>query len=127
MGSERRTASDDARVSEREHDAVKVGHMVSTTSRRHGVEPLIDSATTAERAHKLRPTTLSPWRHPHICRCTTLSTDLPRCANSPFCPLLPTTAPVHSSPIVYILEPCTHDVQLHGLCALCGKDLTVYV
>lgn len=30
------------------------------------------------------------------------------------------------SPIVHILEPCTHDVQLHGLCALCGKDLTVY-
>ena len=23
-----------------------------------------------------------------------------------------------------ILEPCTHDVQLAGLCALCGKDLT---
>lgn len=29
-----------------------------------------------------------------------------------------------NNPIVYISEPCTHDVQLHGLCALCGKDLT---
>ncbi|KAI5481789.1 RNA polymerase II CTD phosphatase Fcp1 [Pseudohyphozyma bogoriensis] len=27
-------------------------------------------------------------------------------------------------PILTILEPCTHAVQLHGLCALCGKDLT---
>ncbi|GAA5820451.1 hypothetical protein JCM3770_003382 [Rhodotorula araucariae] len=26
--------------------------------------------------------------------------------------------------VVHIQEPCTHDVQLHGLCALCGKDLT---
>ncbi|GAA6039105.1 hypothetical protein JCM8097_005327 [Rhodosporidiobolus ruineniae] len=25
--------------------------------------------------------------------------------------------------VVQIKEPCTHDVQLHGLCALCGKDL----
>ncbi|GAA6022101.1 hypothetical protein JCM10207_000762 [Rhodosporidiobolus poonsookiae] len=25
--------------------------------------------------------------------------------------------------VVRIQEPCTHDVQLHGLCALCGKDL----
>ncbi|GAA5866573.1 hypothetical protein JCM8547_005463 [Rhodosporidiobolus lusitaniae] len=25
--------------------------------------------------------------------------------------------------VVSIKEPCTHDVQLHGLCALCGKDL----
>ncbi|GAA5985321.1 hypothetical protein JCM11641_005393 [Rhodosporidiobolus odoratus] len=25
--------------------------------------------------------------------------------------------------LVRIREPCTHDVQLHGLCALCGKDL----
>ncbi|ORY66918.1 hypothetical protein BCR35DRAFT_322307 [Leucosporidium creatinivorum] len=30
-----------------------------------------------------------------------------------------------SQAIVHIREPCTHDVQLHGLCALCGKDLTV--
>ncbi|GAA5856535.1 hypothetical protein JCM9279_003013, partial [Rhodotorula babjevae] len=30
----------------------------------------------------------------------------------------------HSQPIVHIKEPCTHDVQLQGLCALCGKDLT---
>ncbi|KAM0788799.1 hypothetical protein ACM66B_002887 [Microbotryomycetes sp. NB124-2] len=29
-----------------------------------------------------------------------------------------------SHPVVHIKEPCTHDVQLHGLCALCGKDLT---
>ncbi|BGP31350.1 CTD phosphatase Fcp1 [Rhodotorula toruloides] len=27
-------------------------------------------------------------------------------------------------PVVQIKEPCTHDVQLNGLCALCGKDLT---
>ncbi|KPV72112.1 uncharacterized protein RHOBADRAFT_55955 [Rhodotorula graminis WP1] len=30
----------------------------------------------------------------------------------------------NSQPIVHIKEPCTHDVQLQGLCALCGKDLT---
>ncbi|GAA5963234.1 hypothetical protein JCM21900_006561 [Sporobolomyces salmonicolor] len=29
-----------------------------------------------------------------------------------------------SQPIVYILEPCTHDVQWDGMCAVCGKDLT---
>ncbi|GAA5844154.1 hypothetical protein JCM11251_002452 [Rhodosporidiobolus azoricus] len=29
----------------------------------------------------------------------------------------------HRNAIVKIKEPCTHDVQLHGLCALCGKDL----
>ncbi|GEM08291.1 RNA Polymerase II CTD phosphatase Fcp1 [Rhodotorula toruloides] len=29
-----------------------------------------------------------------------------------------------SQPVVQIKEPCTHDVQLNGLCALCGKDLT---
>ncbi|GJN89586.1 hypothetical protein Rhopal_002573-T1 [Rhodotorula paludigena] len=29
-----------------------------------------------------------------------------------------------SQAIVQIREPCTHDVQLQGLCALCGKDLT---
>ncbi|KWU47543.1 hypothetical protein RHOSPDRAFT_14030 [Rhodotorula sp. JG-1b] len=27
-------------------------------------------------------------------------------------------------PIVKVQEPCTHDVQLNGLCAICGKDLT---
>ncbi|GAA6012742.1 hypothetical protein JCM8202_003430 [Rhodotorula sphaerocarpa] len=26
--------------------------------------------------------------------------------------------------LVKIQEPCTHDVQLNGLCAICGKDLT---
>ncbi|GAA5896864.1 hypothetical protein JCM6882_005053 [Rhodosporidiobolus microsporus] len=31
--------------------------------------------------------------------------------------------PNHRNAIVKIKEPCTHDVQLHGLCALCGKDL----
>ena len=30
-------------------------------------------------------------------------------------------------PLLHILEPCTHSVQLEGLCALCGKDLTTYV
>ncbi|GAA5872133.1 hypothetical protein JCM1840_006328 [Sporobolomyces johnsonii] len=29
-----------------------------------------------------------------------------------------------SQPIVHILEPCTHDVQWDGMCAVCGKDLT---
>lgn len=29
-----------------------------------------------------------------------------------------------SHPFIHIQEPCTHDVQLHGMCALCGKDLT---
>ncbi|EGU12936.1 putative RNA polymerase II CTD phosphatase Fcp1 [Rhodotorula toruloides ATCC 204091] len=29
-----------------------------------------------------------------------------------------------SRPVVQVKEPCTHDVQLNGLCALCGKDLT---
>ncbi|GAA5866431.1 hypothetical protein JCM3774_004681 [Rhodotorula dairenensis] len=27
-------------------------------------------------------------------------------------------------PLVKVQEPCTHDVQLNGLCAICGKDLT---
>ncbi|GAA5836291.1 hypothetical protein JCM3766R1_003481 [Sporobolomyces carnicolor] len=27
-------------------------------------------------------------------------------------------------PIVHIREPCTHDVQWDGMCAVCGKDLT---
>ena len=27
--------------------------------------------------------------------------------------------------VVLILEPCKHGVQLGGLCALCGKDLTM--
>lgn len=30
-------------------------------------------------------------------------------------------------PLLQLLEPCTHPVQLEGLCALCGKDLTGYV
>ena len=30
-------------------------------------------------------------------------------------------------PIVKVQEPCTHDVQLNGLCAICGKDLTACV
>lgn len=30
----------------------------------------------------------------------------------------------HSTPILRILEPCKHPVQLGGLCAVCGKDLT---
>ena len=28
---------------------------------------------------------------------------------------------------VVVVEPCKHGVQLGGLCALCGKDLTMYV
>ncbi|GAA6058884.1 hypothetical protein JCM10212_002828 [Sporobolomyces blumeae] len=27
-------------------------------------------------------------------------------------------------PVVHIREPCTHDVQWDGMCAVCGKDLT---
>ncbi|GAA96229.1 uncharacterized protein L969DRAFT_44452 [Mixia osmundae IAM 14324] len=27
--------------------------------------------------------------------------------------------------LLSIAEPCTHYVQLHGLCAICGKDLTI--
>lgn len=30
-------------------------------------------------------------------------------------------------PLVKVQEPCTHDVQLNGLCAICGKDLTACV
>ncbi|GAA5944378.1 uncharacterized protein JCM15063_000934, partial [Sporobolomyces koalae] len=29
-----------------------------------------------------------------------------------------------ATPIVHIREPCTHDVQWDGMCAVCGKDLT---
>ncbi|GAA6009999.1 hypothetical protein JCM11491_005822 [Sporobolomyces phaffii] len=29
-----------------------------------------------------------------------------------------------TKPIVHIREPCTHDVQWDGMCAVCGKDLT---
>ncbi|EIN13841.1 hypothetical protein PUNSTDRAFT_95201 [Punctularia strigosozonata HHB-11173 SS5] len=27
-------------------------------------------------------------------------------------------------PVVAIVEPCTHGVQIHGMCGLCGKDMT---
>lgn len=30
-------------------------------------------------------------------------------------------------PIMTVLEDCNHPIQLHGLCAICGKDLTMYV
>lgn len=30
-----------------------------------------------------------------------------------------------SQPLVLVLESCSHSVQLHGLCAICGKDLTI--
>ncbi|KAJ2918420.1 hypothetical protein MD484_g2018, partial [Candolleomyces efflorescens] len=33
--------------------------------------------------------------------------------------------PSHDKAVVLILEPCKHGVQLGGLCALCGKDLTI--
>lgn len=26
--------------------------------------------------------------------------------------------------VVEVLEPCTHGVQIGGLCGLCGKDMT---
>ncbi|KAG6333899.1 hypothetical protein ID866_5184 [Astraeus odoratus] len=30
-------------------------------------------------------------------------------------------------PVITIVEPCKHGVQVGGLCGLCGKDMTVYV
>jgi len=27
-------------------------------------------------------------------------------------------------PVVWLKQPCTHPVQLHGLCGICGADLT---
>ncbi|KAJ3215454.1 Carboxy-terminal domain (CTD) phosphatase [Dinochytrium kinnereticum] len=30
-----------------------------------------------------------------------------------------------TAPIVGVIEPCDHSVQARGLCALCGKDLTI--
>ena len=30
-------------------------------------------------------------------------------------------------PAVLILEPCTHNIQIGGLCAICGKDMTMCV
>jgi hypothetical protein len=46
--------------------------------------------------------------------------------------LQPSTDRIHAPrdlrrPIVKVQEPCTHDVQLNGLCAICGKDLTACV
>ncbi|KAL4069798.1 hypothetical protein V8B97DRAFT_634789 [Scleroderma yunnanense] len=31
-----------------------------------------------------------------------------------------------AKPIIAIVEPCKHGVQVGGLCGLCGKDMTVY-
>ena len=31
-----------------------------------------------------------------------------------------------SVPLVEIEEPCTHETQFGGLCAICGKDMTEY-
>lgn len=28
-----------------------------------------------------------------------------------------------SRPVIYVQQPCTHPVQLHGLCGICGKEL----
>lgn len=30
-------------------------------------------------------------------------------------------------PVVVVIEPCKHGMQLGGLCVLCGKDMTKYV
>lgn len=27
-------------------------------------------------------------------------------------------------PVAVVIEPCKHGMQLHGLCVLCGKDMT---
>ena len=32
-----------------------------------------------------------------------------------------------AKPVITIIEPCKHGVQIGGLCGLCGKDMTVYV
>jgi RNA polymerase II subunit A-like phosphatase len=29
-------------------------------------------------------------------------------------------------PVLWLRQPCTHPVQLHGLCGICGADLTSY-
>lgn len=29
-------------------------------------------------------------------------------------------------PVVWLQQACTHPVQLHGLCGICGADLTSY-
>lgn len=29
--------------------------------------------------------------------------------------------------IVFVQQPCTHPVQLHGMCGVCGKELAEYV
>ncbi|KAI0931282.1 hypothetical protein AcW1_001269 [Taiwanofungus camphoratus] len=29
-------------------------------------------------------------------------------------------------PAIYVTEPCKHSIQLHGLCGICGKDMTSY-
>ena len=29
-------------------------------------------------------------------------------------------------PVVVVIEPCKHGMQLGGLCVLCGKDMTKY-
>lgn len=31
---------------------------------------------------------------------------------------------VSSKPLVLIEQPCTHPVQIHGMCGVCGADLT---
>lgn len=31
------------------------------------------------------------------------------------------------TPAIKITEPCKHEIQLHGLCCVCGKDMTRYV
>lgn len=30
-------------------------------------------------------------------------------------------------PVVSVIEPCKHGVQIGGLCGLCGKDMTEYI
>jgi RNA polymerase II subunit A C-terminal domain phosphatase len=30
------------------------------------------------------------------------------------------------NPVVLVIEPCKHGVQIGGLCGLCGKDMTEY-
>ncbi|KAF8338151.1 uncharacterized protein EI90DRAFT_3286868 [Cantharellus anzutake] len=35
-----------------------------------------------------------------------------------------TTESATKNPAIMILEECTHKVQIHGLCAICGKDMT---
>ena len=33
-------------------------------------------------------------------------------------------SPFRNKAVVGVIEPCSHSIQIHGLCALCGADIT---